>query len=91
MILDDFARLQPKYVVLHTDLEARLADLCDRSPELAASPVRAQNYRRAYRAIDAYVKVNYVVEANLGRQTVYRRRAPGLAKASEPAKRRFVR
>jgi hypothetical protein len=86
MILDDFARLEPEYVVLHTDLEARIADLCLRSPELAASPVRAENYRRAYRAIEAYVKVNYAPEADVGRQTVYRRRpqAPALAEASDP-------
>ena len=86
MILDDFARLEPEYVVLHTDLEARIADLCLRSPELAASPVRAENYRRAYRAIEAYVKVNYAPEADVGRQTVYRRRpqAPALVEASDP-------
>jgi hypothetical protein len=87
MILDDFERLEPEYVVLHTDLEARLDDLCARAPELAASPVRAENYRRAYRAIEAYVKVNYAVDADVGRQTVYRRRPrdPALADANEPA------
>ena len=86
MILDDFDRLGPEFVVLHTDLEARLDDVCAQAPELAASPVRAENYRRAYRAIAAYVTINYAAEAHLERQTVYRRRPhePALAEASEP-------
>ena len=74
MILDDFARLEPKYVLLHTDLDAHLRDVTARSPELVASPTRAENYRRAYRAIERDVKINYVAEAQVANQTIYRRR-----------------
>jgi hypothetical protein len=74
MILDDFDRLEPKYIVLHTDLDARLADVTARSPELVASPVRAANYRRAYRDIEAYVTRHYAPETQVGRETIYRRK-----------------
>jgi hypothetical protein len=74
MILGDFERLRPEYVVLWTDLDARLAYVTTRSPELAASPRRAENYRLAYRGIEAYVKANYRAEAEIGRETIYRRR-----------------
>ena len=74
MMLDDFERLAPTYVFLHTDLEARLGDVTSRSPELVGNPTRAENYRRAYRGIERYVKVHYVAEARVGRETVYRRR-----------------
>jgi hypothetical protein len=73
IVLDDFARLQPTYIVLHTDLEARLGDVTARSPELAASPARAENYRRAYRDIAAWVKLHYAPEARISRETIYRR------------------
>jgi hypothetical protein len=76
MILDDFEQLRPKYVFLWTDLDARLADVTARAPELAISPTRAQNYRRAYHEIDAYVKSHYVAEAEVGRETAYRRKLP---------------
>jgi hypothetical protein len=73
IILADFARLQPKYIVLHTDLERRIDEVVALSPELTASPVRAENYRRAYRGIAAWVKVNYTPEARVGRETIFRR------------------
>jgi hypothetical protein len=76
MILEDLERLEPKYVVLHTDLEARIADVTERSPELVASRARAENYRAAYRAIATYVNARYEPEARVGRQTVYSRRTP---------------
>jgi hypothetical protein len=73
MILADFEQWKPRYIFLRTDLEARLADVTEQSPELAASPARAENYRRAYREIDAWVKSHYVAEARVGHETAYRR------------------
>jgi hypothetical protein len=73
IMLADFARLEPTYIVLHTDLEARLTDVTARSPELAASPARAENYRRAYRDIEAWVRLHYAAERHVGRETIYRR------------------
>ena len=74
MILADFERLKPEYVFLASDMDARLNDLTTRAPELAMSPTRAENYRRAYLEIEAYVKANYVAEAEVGKETAYRRK-----------------
>jgi hypothetical protein len=74
MMLADFERRKPEYVFLASDMDARLADLTTRAPELAMSPKRAENYRRAYLEIESYVKANYVAEAEVGKETAYRRK-----------------
>jgi hypothetical protein len=74
-ILSDFARTRPKYIVLPAEFERVLAHQGREILELNRFPVRRQNYFEAWRRIRSYVLANYVWEARLGPDAVYRRRS----------------
>src|SRR5439155_20767650 len=73
VILRDFDRRRPKYVLLPVDLEAKLKYERERAPEMQRRPVRARNYCIAWRRIDAYVRAHYHAEATIDRETLWRR------------------
>jgi hypothetical protein len=73
MILDDFARTHPEYIILRTDLGERVAYLTRRIAELEQSPTRRENFVIAWRRIKRYVDEHYRAEAIVGRETVYGR------------------
>jgi hypothetical protein len=74
MLLDDFARTRPRYIVLRSDLETWVRHQADSITELQRPSPRRENYFIAWSRIDEYVKLNYLPEARIDRQTVWRRR-----------------
>jgi hypothetical protein len=73
-ILADFAERKPEYVILPADLEKFLNHQHGQVAELARSPLRYQNYCRAWRSIEAYARQHYQVETELDGHVIYRRR-----------------
>ncbi len=74
MIVDDFDRIRPKYVVLQTDL-ARVVDFQRHHiKELGDVPVRGENFEIGWARIADYVHANYVPEARVGHETMWRRK-----------------
>ncbi len=73
-ILSDFHRTQPKYIILFTNFESWIHHQCDYYTELRRRPVRRENYLQAWRAIRAYVDENYVEEATVSDETIFRRK-----------------
>ena len=74
MLLDDFARTRPKYIVLRSELDRWVQHQADSITELERPSPRRENYFIAWQRIGAYVESNYVAEARIGRETVWRRR-----------------
>jgi hypothetical protein len=74
VILADFARIQPKYIVLPAEFERVMAHQGHEILELNRFPVRRENYFKAWHDIRAFVLSRYVWEARLGEDEVYRRR-----------------
>jgi hypothetical protein len=74
ILLDDFERRRPKYIILPTDMDAKLQSETVQCAHLARSPVRAANFCRAWREIETYVKSNYVEEIKIRGETIYRRK-----------------
>jgi hypothetical protein len=75
VMIRDFEERKPKYIVLPENLEAKLKYESERAPEMQRRPVRAENYRNAWRRIETYVKENYAPEATIDREIIYRRRS----------------
>jgi hypothetical protein len=75
IILSDFEQRRPKYIILPTDMDEKLEGETTYCAHLTRSPVRAENFKRAWREIEKYVKANYVAEIRLRGDTIYRRRA----------------
>jgi hypothetical protein len=73
-ILADFARTQPKYIMLPAEFERVMAHQGHEILELNRFPVRRENYFKAWHEIRAYVLAHYVWETRLDADDVYRRR-----------------
>jgi hypothetical protein len=73
-MLRDFEIRRPKYIIIPIDLERKLTYETQRAPEMQRRPIRAQNYRIAWRAIEAYVREHYVDETSIGTETLWRRK-----------------
>jgi hypothetical protein len=73
-LLADFARTQPKYIVLPAEFERVMKHQGHEILELNRFAVRRANYFKAWADIRAYVLSRYVWEARLGEDAVYRRR-----------------
>jgi hypothetical protein len=73
IMLRDFELRRPKYLIMPQDLERKLSYESERAPEMQRRPIRAQNYRIAWRRIDAYVRAHYAPETTIEHETVWRR------------------
>jgi hypothetical protein len=73
ILLDDFEQRKPKFIILPTDVEARIRFETTQASHLARSPVRAQNYAHAWHEVEDYVRTHYLPQARIGTETVYRR------------------
>jgi hypothetical protein len=74
MIVEDFERIRPKYVVLQTDLPRVVEFQRHHIKELGDVPVRGENFEIGWNRIAEYVKANYAPEARVGRETMWRRK-----------------
>jgi hypothetical protein len=74
LLLSDFEQRRPRYIILPTDLEAKLRVETTQCLHLLRSPVRAENFRHAWRQIATYVADHYTPEAQIGQETIWRRR-----------------
>jgi hypothetical protein len=73
VMLRDFELRRPKYIIMPVDLERKLEYESERAPEMQRRPVRAENYRIAWRRIDGYVRAHYTAETVIDHETVWRR------------------
>ena len=74
MLLDDFARTRPKFIVLRSDLQDRLRHQADSITELERPSARRENYFIAWERIRKHVESKYAPETRIGRDTVWKRR-----------------
>jgi hypothetical protein len=73
-LMRDFADREPAFIVLPTDLDAHINFYVDGIEELAHNPPRAAGYRFAWEQMRKYVAAHYVAEAQVGNETVFRRK-----------------
>jgi hypothetical protein len=78
-MIADFERLRPEYIVLTTDTERHVQKYVNGIEELSRNPRRAAAYRHAWEQVRQYVQQHYVAEAQVGKETVFRRK-PSAAK-----------
>ncbi|HMB95415.1 MAG TPA: glycosyltransferase family 39 protein, partial [Tepidisphaeraceae bacterium] len=71
IMLADFERRKPKFMILPSDVEAKIRSETELSSQLSRSPVRARNFGWAWRQIESYVKGKYVPAEQMGDQTIY--------------------
>jgi hypothetical protein len=74
IIVDDFARTRPAFIVLPADVAGQISRQATFIPELAARPVRAASYAAGWRRIERYTLENYSPVAAVDDQVIYRRR-----------------
>jgi uncharacterized membrane protein YjjP (DUF1212 family) len=74
IILQDFARTKPKYIMLPSRFEKVMAHQGHEILELNRFPIRRENYFKAWHDIRAYVLSHYELETHLEADDVYRRR-----------------
>ncbi|MGD0138259.1 MAG: glycosyltransferase family 39 protein [Tepidisphaeraceae bacterium] len=74
VILRDFDERQPKYILLPTQIDWYIQALSNHIKELGLHPKRKQNYVKAWINLRDYVQSHYRPEAQVGKETVYRRR-----------------
>lgn len=74
VLLDDFAARHPRWLVMRNDQPARVEYLCTVQAEFVAHPRRADNLRRAWADIEAYVGKDYIERQRFGELTVFERR-----------------
>ena len=74
-MLRDFEVRRPKYIVLPSDVEAKIRHDQSLSPEMTRLTVRSGNNRRAWANIVTYVGEHYREETRIGAETLWRRRA----------------
>jgi hypothetical protein len=74
MILADFERNRPKYILLRRDFDGWLNHLTLYIAELERIPRRHENFIIAWKGIQQYVRERYLPEAQIERDTVWRRR-----------------
>lgn len=73
MLLDDWERHRPRYVVLPSDVPAHVAHQTAHVFELSRLPARAEAFARAWGEIDHYVAARYEPVETIGRETIHRR------------------
>jgi hypothetical protein len=73
-LLSDFARTQPKYIILPAEFDKVMAHQGHEILELNRFPLRRQNFFNAWEQIRAYTVAHYVWEARIGEDAIYRRR-----------------
>lgn len=85
-LLRDLATRRPRYIVLPTALDAYIAKICSQLRELELDPIRRANYIQAWGTLRSYVSENYLPEAQVGHETIFRRadKSPGIADAGHP-------
>lgn len=71
LLLDDLASRRTRFVILPADLDAKLHSETTQCSHLLRSPVRADNFRKAWRQIEQYVRANYLPAEQMGGQIVY--------------------
>jgi hypothetical protein len=74
VMLKDFERIRPKYIVLQTDLPQVVDFQRHHIKELGDVPARGENFENAWRRIAEYVSDRYAPEARVGRETIWRRK-----------------
>jgi hypothetical protein len=74
IMLGDFEKRKPKFIILPSDMNAKLEFETTQSPHLARSSVRAANFRWAWRQIESYVKSKYLPVAQIRDETIYQRK-----------------
>jgi hypothetical protein len=74
ILLDDFEQRKPQWIIVPTDLDAKLASEIAYSAHLLRSPERARNIRWAWSQIEQYVKSNYEPQVRIRGEMIYRRR-----------------
>jgi len=74
MIVEDFERIRPKYVVLQTDLPRVVDFQRHHIKELGDVPARGENFEIGWNRIADYLHANYLAEARVGRETMWRRK-----------------
>jgi hypothetical protein len=74
IMLEDFERTKPGYILLRTDFARWVRHQADGITELERDSARRENYFRAWARIRAYVESHYVAETRIERETVWRRR-----------------
>jgi hypothetical protein len=72
-IVSDFDRTRPRYVVLPAQRQRWVDHQCKYILELSRFPVRRANFELAWGRIYDYVDANYVCEARVGNDAIYRR------------------
>ncbi len=76
LIIEDFERTKPAYIVLPVPLDRRMQNQIDFIPELNRRPVRQANYIAGWHRIADYTQAHYRKEAMVGNDAVYRRCIP---------------
>jgi len=72
MILSDWRRIRPKYIVFWTDLDDWLKHQNAWCAELAQITARREANSKAWHAMADYVRQHYQIEQRLGKETVWR-------------------
>lgn len=72
-MIEDFEQFRPKYIVLPTHLDDYIHKFQTGMKELALNPRRSRNFGQAWNSLRDYVNAHYTAEAQVGRETVYRR------------------
>ena len=73
-MLRDFDRRRPRYVLLPTRIDWYIQAVSTHIKELGLNPRRQTNYVKAWHDLRDYVQKNYSPEAQVGKETVYRRK-----------------
>jgi hypothetical protein len=73
LILDDLKNRKPEWVVVHRDIDAYVHFYQTYMAEMSAYPNRRENFAIAWRAIDDYVRENYLIERQIDNLDIRRR------------------
>jgi hypothetical protein len=76
ILLGDFEQRKPEWIIVPTDVDAKIASEIVYCAHLLRSPERARNIRDSWGQIEHYVKSNYEPRVQIRGETVYRRK-PG--------------
>ncbi len=74
MMLADFERTKPRYILLRSDFDQWVQHQADSITELQHESPRRENYFRAWARIRTYVESHYVAQTRVERETVWKRR-----------------
>jgi hypothetical protein len=75
IMLADFEKRKPKFIILPTDMDAKLRSETTLNANLSRSPVRAENFRWAWRQIESYTKSRYTPAVQIRGETIYQRKS----------------